>query len=263
MWRNARIAVVVPAYNEAEHIGLVLRSIPPYVDRILVVDDGSCDRTASQAEAIGDARVSVIRHRDNRGVGMALSSGYRRALDEGADVVAVMAGDGQMHPDDLAPLLAPVVAGDADYAKGDRLSHPEAFLRMPRVRFVGNHVLSFWTRRATGLAVRDSQCGFTALHRRTAERLAWNGLWRGYGYPNDLLGLLAEVGARVCDVVVRPIYADEKSGIRIRHALFVIPFVLARVFARRMRQRARRFRIAFAERALTSLVSDSRLPPDA
>jgi glycosyltransferase involved in cell wall biosynthesis len=235
MLRNARIAVVVPAYNEADHIGLVLRSVPAYVDRIVVVDDGSNDRTAAHAEAVGDQRVSVIRHVHNAGVGMALSSGYQRALADGADVVAVMAGDGQMHPDDLAALLAPVVAGDADYAKGDRLSHPEVFRRMPRLRWMGNHVLSLGTRWATGLAVRDSQCGYTALHKRAAERLAWPELWRGYGYPNDLLGQLADAGARVCDVVVRPVYADEKSGIRLRHALFVIPFVLARVLLRRVR----------------------------
>jgi glycosyltransferase involved in cell wall biosynthesis len=235
MWRNARIAVVVPAYNEAEHIGLVLRSVPSYVDRIVVVDDGSTDRTALRAKAVGDPRVRVIRHAENSGVGMALGSGYRHALADGADVVAVMAGDGQMHPDDLAALLAPVVAGEADYAKGDRLSHPEVLRRMPRLRWIGNHVLSWGTRWATGLAVRDSQCGYTALHRRAAERLALQALWRGYGYPNDLLGRLAEAGARVCDVVVQPVYADEKSGIGLRHALLVIPFVLVRVLLRRLR----------------------------
>jgi glycosyltransferase involved in cell wall biosynthesis len=235
MWRNARIAVVVPAYNEAEHIGLVLRSVPAYVDRIVVVDDGSLDRTAVRAEAVGDPRVDVLRHTQNAGVGMALCSGYRHALADGADVIAVMAGDGQMHPDDLALLLAPVVAGEADYAKGDRLSHPEVFRRMPRLRWIGNHVLSLGTRWATGLTVRDSQCGYTALHKRAAELLAWDALWRGYGYPNDLLGRLAAAGARICDVVVQPVYADEKSGIRFRHALLVIPFVLARVWLRRLR----------------------------
>jgi glycosyltransferase involved in cell wall biosynthesis len=257
MWRNARIAVVVPAYNEAEHIELVLRSVPAYVDDILVVDDGSVDLTALRAESVADPRVRVLRHAQNAGVGMALCSGYRHALADGADVVAVMAGDGQMHPEDLAALLEPIVTGQADYAKGDRLSHPDVLDRMPRLRWLGNHVLSFFTRRATGLAVRDSQCGYTALHRRFGERLAWHELWRGYGYPNDLLGRLAEAGARVCDVVVRPVYADEKSGIGLRHALFVIPFVLTRVLLRR-------WRFLFAQRdhnALSLVVSDTSLPP--
>src|ERR1700759_4715747 len=149
MWRDARITVIIPAFNEADHIGLVLRSVPSYVDRVFVIDDGSADDTAERAEAIPDPRVRVIRHGDNRGVGTALCTGYRAALDEGTDVIAVMAGDGQMHPEDLAALIAPVVNGSADYAKGDRLSHPDVLRRMPLARWLGNHVLSFWTRRAT------------------------------------------------------------------------------------------------------------------
>ena len=132
---------------------------------------------------------------------------------------------------------------------------------MPLARLLGNQVLSFWTRLATGLAVQDSQCGYTALHRRIGERLPWHTLWRGYGYPNDLLGRLAESGARVCDVGVRPVYADEKSGIRLRHALFVIPFVLARVLARRARMLLAQRREASAHNALALAVGESQLPP--
>ena len=243
MWRNARIAVIIPAYNEAEHIGLVLRSLPDYVDHIVVVDDGSHDETHRQAEAVADPRVNVIRHVHNRGVGTALCTGYRAAFARGADVVAVMAGDGQMHPADLPALLAPIVAGEVDYAKGDRLSHPDAFERMPFARWLGNHVLSFLTRVATGLSVADSQCGYTALHRRAGEHIAWPAVWNGYGYPNDLLGRLAEAGARIQDVTVRPVYADEKSGIGLRHALCVIPFVLFRVGLRRARNTLERVRL--------------------
>jgi glycosyltransferase involved in cell wall biosynthesis len=234
MFRNARIAVVVPAFNEGEQIGSMLRGLPEYVDQILVVDDGSSDDTAARANAVKDPRVEVIRHARNGGVGMALCTGYREALARGADVVAVMAGDGQMHPGDLAALLTPVVEGAADYAKGNRLAHHDAFARMPLLRFIGNQILSLATRWATGLRVHDSQCGYTALHRNVIERLPWQQLWRGYGYPNDLLARLAEARATICDVVVRPIYADESSGIGFRHALFVIPYVLLRVLARRM-----------------------------
>jgi glycosyltransferase involved in cell wall biosynthesis len=234
MFRNARIVVIVPAYNEGEQIGSMLRGLPEYIDHVLVVDDGSSDDTAARAIAVNDRRVEVLRHARNCGVGMALCTGYREALAREADVIAVMAGDGQMHPADLAALLAPVVAGEADYAKGDRLSHHEAFARMPLLRFVGNQILSLATRWATGLRVHDSQCGYTALHRRVVERLPWQELWRGYGYPNDLLGRLAEVRASVCDVVVQPVYADEASGIGFRHALFVIPYVLLRVLVRRL-----------------------------
>jgi len=231
---NAHIAVVVPAYNEALLIAFTLRNIPSYVDRVLVIDDGSLDDTAEIAVSVGDPRVQVVRHASNRGVGAALATGYTLALQLGADVVAVMAGDGQMHPDDLPQLLWPVVKGEVDYAKGDRLSHPSAHKHMPRSRFIGNHVLSMFTRLCTGSALRDSQCGYTALSRRALERLPLGGLWPGYGYPNDLIGRLCLSGASVRDVVVRPIYGSEQSGIRLRHALFVIPWVLLRVLWRRI-----------------------------
>jgi glycosyltransferase involved in cell wall biosynthesis len=234
MWRDVTIAVVVPAYNEARHIGRTLHGIPSYVDRIVVVDDGSYDETADEVQRGADARVTLLRHAANRGVGQALCTGYTHAFKDGADIVAVMAGDGQMHPDDLERLLAPLVEGAADYVKGDRLSHPDVFQRMPLARLLGNHVLSLGTRVATGLSIRDSQCGYTALHRRAAERLPWSKLWRGYGYPNHLLGLLSQTGARVRDIVVEPVYADEESGIGWRHALLVIPFVLVSVALRRM-----------------------------
>ena len=238
MLDEAQIAVVVPAYNEALLIAHTLRTIPAFVDRVLVIDDGSQDGTAEVARALRDPRVQVVRHARNRGVGAALKTGYHRAFDAGADIVAIMAGDGQMHPDDLLPLLAPVLRGDADYVKGDRLSHPHARARMPRMRFLGNHVLSALTRACTGSRVRDSQCGYTALSRRALDRLPLADLWDGYGYPNDLIGWLCAAGSPVRDIVVRPVYATERSGIRLRHALIVIPFVLARVLARRMRRAA-------------------------
>jgi glycosyltransferase involved in cell wall biosynthesis len=234
MLHNAQIAVIVPAYNEGRLIAATLRSIPAYVDRVVVVDDGSRDDTSERAHEVGDPRVLVVRHARNAGVGAALRTGYSQAFAAGADVVAVMAGDGQMDPHDLHKLLGPVLHGEADYAKGDRLSHPQALRDMPLARFIGNKVLSLGTRWATGLPIRDSQCGYTALHRRVGERLPLHALWHGYGYPNDLLGWLVQQDARVADVVVKPVYADEDSGIGLRHALFVIPFVLARVALRRV-----------------------------
>ena len=233
MFRNAQIAVVVPAYNESRHIEATLRAMPSFVDHILVVDDGSHDDTASRAANIDDARIRVLRHDHNCGVGAALRTGYQRAFAAGADVAVVMGGDGQMDPADLPALLTPVVADEADYAKGNRLAHPEVVRRMPLARLLGNRVLSFLTRRATGLSVHDSQCGYTALHRRVGERLPWHALWHGYGYPNDLLGMLKQHHARVRDIVVRPIYADEQSGVRLRHALVVVPYILTRVLAQR------------------------------
>lgn len=234
MLRRAQIAVVVPAYNEAPHIARTLRTMPAFVDRILVVDDASTDGTSAAAREVGDPRVQLVRHARNRGVGAAIKSGYLHAFLGGADAVAVMAGDGQMHPDDLPALLAPVLRGEVDYTKGDRLSHPQARARMPFLRYLGNHLLSALTRVVTGARVSDSQCGYTALSQRALSRVPLAALWDGYGYPNDLLGHLSLARVPLQDVVVRPVYGAEKSGIGLRHALLVIPFVLSRVLLRRL-----------------------------
>jgi dolichol-phosphate mannosyltransferase len=233
-WVVSRVAVVVPAFNEERLIARTIASIPSYVEHVVVVDDASHDRTSEVVRALGDARVEVVRHEDNRGVGAAIVTGYRAAFARGAEVCAVMAGDAQMDPHDLWSLLGPVLRGEVDYTKGDRLSFPHARRHMPLSRWLGNGVLSLLTKLFTGLHIRDSQCGYTALSARAASLLPLEQLWPRYGYPNDLLGMLAERDLAVRDVTVRPIYADEISGIGLRHALFVIPFVLTRVLGRRL-----------------------------
>jgi len=239
MRNGARVAVVVPAYNEERLVARTLRTIPAYVDHVVVVDDASTDRTAHEVASVADERVEPVRHAQNRGVGAAIVTGYRRAFAAGAKVAAVMAGDGQMDPRDLDALLAPVLSGDADYTKGDRLSHREVLARMPLTRWIGSHGLSAMTRLTTGLDVRDSQCGYTALLSEAFARLdaldSMDALWPGYGYPNDLLSRMAVAGVRVTDVVVRPVYGDEESGIRARHLVTAFPRVLAKSLARRLR----------------------------
>lgn len=235
MLDGARVAVVVPAHDEARLIARTLGSIPAFVDDVVVVDDASADDTAARVAEWPEARVRLLRHRVNRGVGAALATGYRAAFDAGADVVAVMAGDAQMDPRDLSRVIEPVLRGEADYVKGDRLSHPDARARMPVSRYLGNHALTGLTRIATGLTVRDSQCGYTALGRRGAEQLALDRLWPRYGYPNDLLSRAAVARLRVRDVTVRPIYGTEQSGLRARHLVTVFPYVLALGLMRRVR----------------------------
>lgn len=234
MLGGKRVAVVVPAFNEALLIARTLKSIPAFVDEIVVVDDASRDETFNVASSVADARVHVLRHDRNRGVGHAIRTGYEFVFRAQVDVAAVMAGDAQMDARDLERVLSPVVRGDAGYAKGNRLSWPEARRRMPLLRYLGNHALSFLTRVATGLSVADSQCGFTAIARSAYQRLDLHALWPRYGYPNDLLGRASMAGVIVQDIPVRPVYADEQSGIGWRHALVVIPFVLLRVALRRL-----------------------------
>lgn len=240
MFAGARIAVVVPAFNVAPRIATVLATMPAFVDELLVIDDGSIDDTARIANVAPSpaTHVTVIAHGSNRGVGAAIATGYQAAVTRGADVIAVMAGDGQMDPDDLARVIEPVAVGTCDYAKGNRLAHRDVLRAMPFARLVGNIVLSALTRIATGLwHVGDSQCGYTAVHRRVLLGLDPSAMWARYGYPNHLLGALARVGFRVSDVVVRPVYAGERSGVRVRDAVITIPKILFAIAAARVAQR--------------------------
>lgn len=238
MLHGQRLVVVIPAYNTGPRVLRVIETLPAFVDHALVIDDGSADETRALLDALDAPRVEVLRHRENRGVGAALATGYARALELRADLVAVMAGDGQMHPDDLAALAEPVARDEADYAKGNRLDHPACARVMPLARHAGNRVLSALTRAATGLwHVTDSQCGYTVISRAVLEHLDTTRMWTRYGYPNHLLGALAHAGFRVRDVVVRPVYAGERSGIRLRDALLVIPRILAAIAWARLRGR--------------------------
>ena len=229
MLEGRRIAVVVPACDEERLIARTLRAMPDCVDENLVVDDGSTDRTPERVLAVLDARIVLIRHLANRGVGAAIATGYRAAFERGADIAVVMGGDGQMDPHDLVNLVTPILRGEADYAKGNRLAHPE-LRAMPLLRRAGNTVFSALTRIATGLSNADSQCGYTALARTASRRLDLERLWPGYGYPNDLLARCGRAGLRVCDVTVRPVYGDEESGIGLWEGLVVIPSVIVRAF---------------------------------
>jgi glycosyltransferase involved in cell wall biosynthesis len=236
MLEGKRIAVVMPAYNEAKLIRGALEGVPGFVDHIVVVDDASVDATAQVARAV-EPSVHLIEHESNQGVGAAITTGCRHALLLGADLTAVMAADGQMNPADLPALLAPLIAGEADYVKGNRLSWPEASKAMPWHRWLGNHVFSLLTRRAIGVDVQDSQCGYVAMNRCTQEQIDWDRLWKGYGYPNDLLSQLTACDLRVRETPVRPVYGPEQSGIRLRHVLLTIPFVIVRAWLRRFARR--------------------------
>ena len=242
MFAGARIAVVVPAFNVAARLASVLETMPGFVDDVFVIDDGSADDTGrvARSNVSPGTTVTVITHARNAGVGAAIATGYRAALPHGSDVIAVMAGDGQMDPGDLLRVIEPVVSGACDYAKGNRLAHRDVVRAMPWSRLVGNVVLSALTRMATGLwHVTDSQCGYTAMHRRVLLGLDPAAMWARYGYPNHLLGALARVGFRVRDVIVRPVYAGERSGVRIRDAVITIPRILLAISAARITQRNR------------------------
>lgn len=238
MLNGRTVVVVVPAFQEEAHVGGVIATMPSFVDAIVVVDDASTDRTNQIARGAGDARVRVIRHARRRGVGAAIATGYRAALDLGPgrpeDAVAVMAGDGQMASEELERVVRPIVAGEADYVKGDRFGDPAVRRAMGLPRWIGGQVFSRLTSLAIGQRISDSQCGFTAISRSALERIDVGGLWASFGYPNDLLGQLGARRARVREVPVRPIYGSEVSKLRLRH-LPPIFFLIARAALRRAR----------------------------
>jgi len=239
MLEGKRVAVVVPAHNEEGLIAATLQGIPGYVDRILVVDDASDDETVGRARSIDDARVEVIVHEQNRGVGSAIVTGYKRALAERMDATAVMAGDNQMDPDELEGLALPVVRGELDYAKANRLFTGSAWTLMPRSRYLGNAVLSFLTKIASGYwHVADSQAGYTVISLSMLGLLDLDRVYAKYGFPNDMLVHLNVWNARVRDFPSRPIYGvGERSGIRIRAVVPRISWLLFKGFFWRMREK--------------------------
>jgi len=237
MWQSAKVAVVVPCFREARLIARTISGIPAFVDRIIVVDDGSDDDTVAAVLRAPDPRIELVVHPENRGVGAAIVSGYRRALAADCDVFAVMAGDAQMAPEDLADIVRPVALGLASYVKGNRFRHAR-FRDMPVTRRVAGKLLALATRLATGLTVDDCQCGYTAISRDAALRLPLGDLWPRFGYPNDLLGMLAARGLTVCEVPVRPVYADERSGVRAWHAISILGLIARRYVKERGARRA-------------------------
>jgi len=208
MYQGMSIGVVIPARNEVEHLAGVLSGIPSFVDKVVVVDDGSSDGTGKLA---GDADVVRL---EGEGVGSAIDHGHRRLLEvmDSDFISVVMAGDGQMDPDDMESLITPIVNRQAHHSKGERLDRAG---KMPLYRRIGTFILSILTTLACGQTIRDPQCGYTATSSEVLESWNWKRSWKGYGYPNWWLMALSEKGWRISHVPVRAIYEGQKSGIRI------------------------------------------------
>jgi len=238
MYLQKTIAVVVPAYNEEELIAKTLMSIPSLVDRIIVVDDCSTDHTGEILEerAEEDKRILLIKHISNQGVGGAIVTGYKKAIELNIDVTAVMAGDGQMDPDDLTNILEPVASGDVDYTKGNRLFQGDAWSMIPHYRYFGNSFLSLLTKIASGYwHIADSQTGYTAISLRALKKMNLDTIYKRYGMPNDMLIKLNQYDFKVRDVHVRPVYnVGEKSGIRLVVVIPKISWLLFKGFWQRL-----------------------------
>jgi glycosyltransferase involved in cell wall biosynthesis len=252
VYDGCSVGVVVPGYNEEGLIGEVIDGVPPFVDALYVVDDHSTDGTWEEikratSDAPADAvptpdggrnsatRVVTFRHRRNRGRGGAVKTGYRAALSDGMDVVAVMDGDGQMDPEILDEIVDPVVGDEVDYVVGDRLGERTLRAEMPRFRLFGNLLLTLLTRVASGhWSVSDPQNGYTAISRRALAALDIDALYDDYGFLNDLLVRLNVHGFRVVNVPMCARYGEEESGIHYSTFIPKLSLLLCRLLLYRL-----------------------------
>ncbi len=238
MYLQKTISVVIPAYNEEKLIAKTLISIPSLVDKVIVVDDSSSDNTAGIIKEIakGNTRIVLIEHKVNQGVGGAIITGYKKAIELDIDVTAVMAGDGQMDPNDLANILGPVANGVVDYTKGNRLFQGDAWSMIPHYRYLGNSFLSLLTKIASGYwHIADSQTGYTAVSLNVLKKLNLDTIYKRYGMPNDMLIKLNQYDFRVRDIHVRPVYGiGERSGIRLMKVIPKISWLLFKGFWKRL-----------------------------
>lgn len=243
MYRGKTVAVVVPAHNEETQIDrIVIKTMPEFVDKIVIINDLSSDKTSEvvlASEGYKAGKVELIEHEVNQGVGGAIASGYKWARDNDYDIAVVMAGDGQMDPDDLPAIMDPVVDGEADYTKGNRLVTGEAYKKIPKIRFFGNSALSLLTKIASGYwRVADSQTGYTAINAYALKVIDWDKMYKRYGQPNDLLVKLNVENMRVIDVPIEPVYhVGEQSGINIKKAVFSIGSLIVRLFFWRLKEK--------------------------
>lgn len=239
MYKNQKIAVVIPAYNEQLLLPETIKGLPEYIDKIIVINDCSTDNTKEVINKFmeSDNRIIAINHETNKGLGQSLIDGYVRSLELDIDITVIMAGDNQMDPNDLPSLLDKIIIDGFDYVKGNRLLHQNINV-MPRYRFLGNSILTILTKFATGYYFSmDPQCGYTAIKNKVLSKIPINKMTKGYGYNADILCMLNIQGFMVSDVEVKPIYDREKSKINLWKYIPSTSNLLVKLFFKRIWQR--------------------------
>jgi glycosyltransferase involved in cell wall biosynthesis len=241
MYRDKKISLVIPAYNEEKLIKPTLDNTPDIIDKIYVVDDCSPD---NQNEVVlqcahKDSRIELIKHETNKGPGAAIISGYLRSSKEGYDIAVVVGGDYQMPLDEVNIFLDPIIDGKADYSKGNRflLSNFEDTLKkMPKTRLIGNWVITALTKIASGFyKTMDVVDGYTAISKRAIDTINWSNAWEKYGYPMDFLIRLNAYSFKIVDIPRTAIYlpGERQSQIKgLNYALKVSPMLIKNFFWR-------------------------------
>ncbi len=249
MYRGVTVGVVIPAYNEEGYVGGVIEKLPEFIDRAYVIDDGSTDATWHEIEEYAqdrnasydgtfDKQIVPIQHKENRGVGGAIKTGYQRAREDGIEATAVLGGDDQMDPNKLTKYIDPIVDGTADYVKGNRFASPDNWAEMPKFRMAGNVVLSYLTKIASGYwGTMDSQNGYTVISLHGLETADIDGMYEYYGYCNDLLVRLNAANITIAEVPRQSEYAYQegwKSHIEYREYIPRVSGMLFRSFLWRL-----------------------------
>lgn len=231
-----KIGVVIPSYRVKRHILNVLAGMPKAVHKIYVIDDLCPEGSGKYVmQSCRDRRVTVLFHRENRGVGGATITGYRQAMVDGCEIAVKVDGDGQMDPGLILALTHPIVKGKADYVKGNRFYDLGFLRRMPTIRLLGNGGLSFVTKLTTGYwDIMDPTNGFTAIHTRVIRLLPLDKIDNRYFFESDMLFRLSTVRAVVADFPMYAHYGDEKSNMKISRILFEFPPKYAKRFFKRI-----------------------------
>ena len=229
MHNGWHVGVVIPAKDEELFIGAVLDTIPNFVDSVVVIDDGSSDNTSKVAKTYQDKsyNLTVIRL-EGVGVGGAIDAGHIEMLRNCPEpfVSVVMAGDGQMDPNDLTKVITPIIEQRCDYVKGNRFIHVDGVGNMPKVRRFASQILAFLTTLAAGIAISDPQCGYTATSHNVLKEWNWAKSWDKYGYPNYWLIELSRLSFSVVEVPVKSIYGSEKSNLKMLRFLFSVGIMM-------------------------------------
>lgn len=233
---NPVIAVIIPAYKVSQHILDVLSKIGPEVDEIYVVDD-FCPEGSGKlvSEKCRDSRVRVIRNEMNLGVGGAVKAGFRAAMNGGAKVLVKIDGDGQINPSLIPQLVAPLLDGSADYAKGNRFFNVQRIKEMPLIRIIGNLGLSFYSKLSSGYwDIFDPNNGFIAIRSETAGRLPFSKISDRYFFESDMLFRLNLTRAVVIDIPMEPVYGEEVSSLKVLPSIFEFSYKHIRNFLKRI-----------------------------
>lgn len=232
---NKKIAVVIPCYKVAKQIEDVVLAIPAFVDLIIVVDDACPRHSGKIVEELNQSKICVIYHINNQGVGGAVISGYKKALELQSDIIVKLDGDGQMNPSNIATLIKPLIENTSDYTKGNRFHDFSSLKNMPKIRFFGNSLLSFTVKLASGYwDIMDPTNGFCAITSKVLIHLNLKNIEKRYFFETDMLISLNINKCVVKDIPISSKYEDEVSNLSITNTIFTFPKKIIKGLIRRI-----------------------------